>query len=75
MAKQNGETELIRSSPEDVEIDAFDEDDSDEENEDGFHDQRMPEQHPAVRTTVQLMGTLGSLFIMDLPMFAKVLQS
>lgn len=54
VARQNGNTEPFRGSPEEEEIDDFDEDE-DEENEDGFHNQRMPEQHPAVRTTVQLM--------------------
>ena len=56
IAKQNGDTELIRGLSEDEEIDDVDEDDEDDDNVDGFHNQRMPEQHPAVRTTVQLMG-------------------
>ena len=51
----------------DDEINNFDDDDGDddedEENEDGFHDQRMPEQHPAVRTTVQLMGISHSSIV------------
>jgi len=30
--------------------------DEDEDEEDAFLQQRMPEQHPAIRTTIQLMG-------------------
>ena len=56
IAKQKEDAEAAYNSLEDDEIDNFDDDDGDDENEDGFHDQRMPEQHPAVRTTVQLMG-------------------
>jgi len=33
-----------------------DDDEDDEDEEDGFLQQRMPEQHPAIRTTIQLMG-------------------
>lgn len=40
------------NTPQDDEDDEMEEDDED----DMFLQQRMPEQHPAIRTTVQLMG-------------------
>ena len=42
----------------DAQDDGDDDIDEDEDEEDEFFQQRMPEQHPAIRTTIQLMGTL-----------------
>ena len=40
----------------DAQDDEDDDMDEDEDEEDAFLQQRMPEQHPAIRTTIQLMG-------------------
>ena len=40
----------------DGEEDDIEDDEVEEDEEDEFFQQRMPEQHPAIRTTVQLMG-------------------
>ena len=41
----------------DGEDDDIEDDEGEEDEEDEFFQQRMPEQHPAIRTTVQLMGS------------------
>lgn len=41
-----------------------DDDDDDDDDKNDFLTQRMPDQHPAVRTTLQLMGTLPSFLYM-----------
>lgn len=44
------------SEENDAQNDEDDDMDEDEDEEDPFLQQRMPEQHPAIRTTIQLMG-------------------
>ena len=55
------EDKSVRASSGDEEMDeGYDDDDRNDDNDNGFRSQRMPEQHPAIRTTLQLMGVLIS---------------